>query len=567
MPFITQGKTNYIPILIVSVFAIFVGMAIFNMLSNLNSDLTSILLAPEVKRPENIQNVTAGWKIYQNEEYGFLFQYPEEYDNIENCKIIEGKLSKLQMGQITIEVLDVDKFIYYLQNTLKEYSSESILIDKKQGIKVNYVWGGIKDTFVFFIEKNKIYKISLYGGTSCLEIGQKRSDVPSDSGTFKKILSTFKFYKPQKEFIRVISPNGGENLKIGETYNVTWNSRGIEDNVKIYLEEKINKKRIEIGNASNTGSFDWTIDKVFDDAYKLVVEGVSSGNQTKIEDESNDYFYITPSLVSNTYFMWTEDGIEYRLRKISLGEITAPNNLAKNSGGYYDPGEIVYALTLSLWIDISPDFKGECVPMNFRRIINEKGDTVNPNTKQYLFLDTGGCIGQTNMTHTDQKVIFVVQKSEKSFNITTGGKSNTFFDITNKNGQLIVEKACLTETCGRISSLMPDLIIKSVGLAPQNPKVGDNLKFSITVKNIGTEFSGETSIMARIQKGSWGNSGTVPILLPGEEKTITFELPTQGIKELSNPYVFDITVDLSDNIKELNEKNNTQIKTINISLP
>ncbi len=138
---------------------------------------------------------------------------------------------------------------------------------------------------------------------------------------------------------------------------------------------------------------------------------------------------------------WEEKNVKFSLTKVSLGKISAPFNLSKLSGGKYNTGEEVYALVLYLKINTSKMNSSQCIPLNIRRLINEEGDLLAPNTKQFYFPDSGGCIAMPNKTYFDQKIIFVVPEQEKEFHITTGGQLNMFFTITVlENNNLKVEK-------------------------------------------------------------------------------------------------------------------------------
>jgi len=153
--------------------------------------------------------------------------------------------------------------------------------------------------------------------------------------------------------------------------------------------------------------------------------------KTSLFQESFSYLYP---------LSWQENGINFDLTGVSLGQTPAPLRLKNSSGGYYKEGEKVYALTLILKIK-SPKTSISCVSMNLRREINELGDMASPNNEQFYFPDTSGCMPKKDVTYFDQGVIFVVSETEKAFTLTTGGNSNIFFTVTLlENGHLKVEK-------------------------------------------------------------------------------------------------------------------------------
>jgi len=94
-------------------------------------------------------------------------------------------------------------------------------------------------------------------------------------------------------FVTITSPNGGEKWIIGNTYNITWNSAGVE-NVNIEIERgkteenPLYKKVVSFFPASG-GKYSWTIPTDInpgDNSFKIRIwEGA-------VEDRSNDYFSI-----------------------------------------------------------------------------------------------------------------------------------------------------------------------------------------------------------------------------------------------------------------------------------
>ncbi|MFA6446041.1 MAG: PKD domain-containing protein [Candidatus Paceibacterota bacterium] len=127
--------------------------------------------------------------------------------------------------------------------------------------------------------------------------------------------------------LKVTSPNGGENIKIGQKYQITWDAKNLDGGVSIYLIDDSIKCPANIvgcwtsfglgGGFSfssfqildpikNTGSFTWnTNDKMFGPAGPNSAS-VLSGTKYKIKvciedicDESNGYFKITSPSNSN----------------------------------------------------------------------------------------------------------------------------------------------------------------------------------------------------------------------------------------------------------------------------
>ncbi|MEO0084949.1 MAG: hypothetical protein ABIJ94_04430, partial [candidate division WOR-3 bacterium] len=104
-------------------------------------------------------------------------------------------------------------------------------------------------------------------------------------------------------YIKVLSPNGGEQWKIGETYNIKWDSAGVS---KIYVTllnySQTDSCRLTYESITNTGSYSFNTGQqgrcpqsVFiGDKIKIEISAdVYTTNGVEIKDESDNYFSIT----------------------------------------------------------------------------------------------------------------------------------------------------------------------------------------------------------------------------------------------------------------------------------
>lgn len=113
--------------------------------------------------------------------------------------------------------------------------------------------------------------------------------------------------------VTVISPNGGEVLKIGETYSIKWSSAGFKpgDEVSVSLREDLGNTTAPCfyslakltNDASGQGSYDWKIlpeyntkicnSKVTGKKFKITVYIVSNNSSVAMpSDESDNSFTI-----------------------------------------------------------------------------------------------------------------------------------------------------------------------------------------------------------------------------------------------------------------------------------
>lgn len=112
--------------------------------------------------------------------------------------------------------------------------------------------------------------------------------------------------KPVKPYIKVLSPNGGEKLEIGKSYDITWSSKGI-DRVTIFLADfrenyPVTWHRISPDLSATLGKYSWKVADCYDsicnftpgEKYKIKVsESATSPNYpVLVEDESDNYFSI-----------------------------------------------------------------------------------------------------------------------------------------------------------------------------------------------------------------------------------------------------------------------------------
>ncbi len=95
----------------------------------------------------------------------------------------------------------------------------------------------------------------------------------------------------------IISPNGGEDFKVGSTQNITWNSGSNIANIKLeYYTPATGWETIIPSIAANLGTYTWTVPNISSDSVK--VRAVSTADNS-ISDESDSYFRIaTVSITS-----------------------------------------------------------------------------------------------------------------------------------------------------------------------------------------------------------------------------------------------------------------------------
>jgi len=114
--------------------------------------------------------------------------------------------------------------------------------------------------------------------------------------------------------INLLSPNGGENWKFGETRRITWTAEGL-DKVAIYVYNDtilgsgstnyLDPAGTSLSVPASRGYFDWTVTQNWlptpasgnENRYKIVISGASA-NGILARDASDNYFSISSKSIS-----------------------------------------------------------------------------------------------------------------------------------------------------------------------------------------------------------------------------------------------------------------------------
>ena len=106
----------------------------------------------------------------------------------------------------------------------------------------------------------------------------------------------------------------------------------------------------------------------------------------------------------------------------------------------------------------------------------------------------------------------------------------------------------------------PDLIIQDITWSPSNPKEGDDVEFTVTVKNQESESAGASYVYYYID-GSYVDYDYVPALSAGSTSTQSF---TWTANKCGNVQV-KAAADATNAVDESNEGNNEKTKTVSVA--
>ena len=111
----------------------------------------------------------------------------------------------------------------------------------------------------------------------------------------------------------------------------------------------------------------------------------------------------------------------------------------------------------------------------------------------------------------------------------------------------------------KVGENKPDLIIQDISWNPENPKEGENITYSVKVKNIGKASAGGSTVKYYID-GSYIASDSVPALSAGSISTQTFTWTANKCGNIQVKAVADAT----NAVDESNEGNNERIETVRV---
>jgi hypothetical protein len=139
------------------------------------------------------------------------------------------------------------------------------------------------------------------GGTA--PVGSGYTIKIKEKGTALNDTSDSSFSISQPPYLKILSPNGGENLGLGQPYNITWEGHGLSSKIKITLWQNGSLIGVIASNYSPTaGSYPWTVG-----SHIGGVVSTAAGFQIKIKerdtsvsDSSDAPFHIVNPIIKLT---------------------------------------------------------------------------------------------------------------------------------------------------------------------------------------------------------------------------------------------------------------------------
>lgn len=259
--------------------------------------------------------------------------------------------------------------------------------------------------------------------------------------------------------VSLLSPVGGEQLCLGDKFNIKWESKGLKF-VRLILREPNGQSHYidtlsPTHNSSVQGSGDYLWDiGTYTGGYNSSVGGRVKANEgylitinaqydsdrgysTVINDEDNGVFAIKEcrDVISKDFLRsdtesWTESNgqLTITLNSAALGYVYAPIDLVEG----VKKGERIYGLELSFNITS----RNTALAATTLRRLDEASNLIPPSTKYFYTADGPMNAISPYTTYTNAKLFFVVGKEDNEFIFTTGigSTATVYFKINATNG-------------------------------------------------------------------------------------------------------------------------------------
>ncbi len=263
---------------------------------------------------EIIVDEIANWQTYTDKEHGYQIKYPSNFDIFEKN---QGKYIEIGSALVdfSIEIIENVSSLEKLASLEEDKLIKSAKASKIDVSELKISW---KDKDFLGLPAKELSFKGFAGGepmiwrTYVIKDNNAYTFSSGNSGdldNYYKMLSTFRFIKVEKpevekSYIKLLSPNGGEEWIVGNTYDIKWDSSGVDEIVIEVMEGAHSRGIITMPQKTinaDLEKYSWEIPSSFSVSYGTGEPSpnlkifIYEYNQDWVRDESDNYFSVKKS--------------------------------------------------------------------------------------------------------------------------------------------------------------------------------------------------------------------------------------------------------------------------------
>lgn len=275
----------------------------------------------------------------------------------------------------------------------------------------------------------------------------------------------------------------------------------------------------------------------------LYVDGVSTGSQ--------DIDAINPGSTVTRTFNWVALSGQHTIKAAVdvpdyNKESDETNNEQSSSFSTLPPDLIIQAVT---W---TPENPARNDPVTFIVTVKNQGSGRADSCELGYFID------DIYIAAVPVGTLGAGVSSNVTFTWTALPETHNLKTVVDYYSKVVESDETNNENIIFISTTSPDLIIKDLSWTPQDAGVGDNMTFTVIIKNQGLTKA-QASRASYYFGGTYRGYLNIPLLNAGEEVTRTFQYTPEY-----EVVIVSVTVDYDNAVTETHEENNTVTRNIPI---
>ncbi len=263
---------------------------------------------------------------------------------------------------------------------------------------------------------------------------------------------------------------------------------------------------------------------------------------------------IDPGASADETFTWTAQAGSHAIKAVAdsndvVTESNETNNVKTYSLSTLAPDLIIETIS---WSPESPS-KGDTV--TFSVTVKNQGNDRAGSSRVYFYID-GSSRGYQEVQRIDAGATLT-----KTFAWTAQAGSHAIKAVADSNNVVTESDETNNEKTITFSTLAPDLLIEAITWLPANPSIGDNVTFTVTIKNQGSGKA-DYSRVAYYINDTYLTSATVNPIDPAASANRTFAWIARA-----DSHAIKAVADSNNVVTESDETNNEKTITFSTLVP